>query len=268
LSFISQVNINSTTNLQNGNNANNAFTATNQYTGTASDYIGVKGSSLQKADWGVGGDFSGGFTGVHGAATLGGSGCRGGFFEAANTPSGIQYGVQSWSYNSAGTKYGVWGGAWGTTGTNYGVCGSTGGDPGYGVYCIGNGAATGTWTWASDEKLKTNIQPVGSVLAKIKQLNAVTYNYDVAKYPKMGFDGNKKIGFTAQNVETVFPELVRNEICPSASMPKDGKDVKGAPADSSTSYKGVDYIGLIPVLLNAIQEQQKQIDALTAKMGK
>ena len=40
------------------------------------------------------------------------------------------------------------------------------------------------------------------------------------------------------------------------------------PVDSATSYKGVDYIGLIPVLLNAIQEQQKQIDALTAKIGK
>jgi hypothetical protein len=130
---------------------------------------------------------------------------------------------------------------------------------------MGNGAATGTWTWASDQKLKTNMQPVGSVLAKIKQLNAITYNYDVAKYPKMGLDPNKKFGFTAQNVETVFPELVRNDICPGSPVVKDGKIVNGA-VDSATTYKGVDYIGLIPILLNAIQEQQAQIDALTAKI--
>ena len=235
--LFAQVNINSTTNVQNGNNYSDGLLVTNQYTGTQLDRYGIKATSLQQADWGIGGDFEGGFRGCCGNATMIGVGDRYGVMGTATTGAtygsgNTVYGGLFWAYNSKATKIGVKGGVWNDDGTvpanQYGVLGQALGTPAsgilsYGVYCMGNGASTGTWTWASDEKLKTNIAPMGSVIEKIKKLNALSYNYDVAKYPKMGLDPNKKFGFTAQNVEAVFPELVRNDVCPTQSVSKDGK---------------------------------------------
>jgi hypothetical protein len=61
-------------------------------------------------------------------------------------------------------------------------------------------------------------------------------------FPQMHFDNNMQYGLIAQEVEKVFPEMVK-------------------PIDSN-GYKGVDYVKLIPVLVEAIKEQQKQIEAL------
>ncbi|MBK8495244.1 MAG: tail fiber domain-containing protein [Chitinophagaceae bacterium] len=63
----------------------------------------------------------------------------------------------------------------------------------------------------------------------------------------MGFTDAGQIGFIAQEVEKVFPELVVT--C------KDG-------------YKAVDYSKITPVLLEAIKDQQKQIDELNRKVEK
>jgi hypothetical protein len=70
---------------------------------------------------------------------------------------------------------------------------------------------------------------------------------------KEGKGTNEKdvAGFIAQDIETVFPELV--------SEFQDG-------IDDETMYKSVGYSGLIPTLVKAIQEQQALITTLTDRI--
>jgi hypothetical protein len=89
----------------------------------------------------------------------------------------------------------------------------------------------------SDERFKQNIEPITDALMKVQQLNGVTFNWIK--------DGAPDIGVIAQNVESVFPELVR--IGPSG-------------------MKFVKYGNLVGALIEAIKEQQKQIDELKLKI--
>ena len=84
----------------------------------------------------------------------------------------------------------------------------------------------------SDARLKANIISLGSTLAKVLQIDGKSYT--------MKKDENKKqkIGVLAQDIEKVFPELV----------------------SESNGVKSVNYQGLVPVLINALKEQQTEID--------
>ncbi len=101
--------------------------------------------------------------------------------------------------------------------------------------------ATGTVIGStSDERLKKNIKPLGSILSKIKKLKAITHLWkddeDTAE---------AKYGFIAQEVEKVFPELIDT---------------------SDQGYKSLDYPKMTVILTKAMQEQQKQIDAFKKKV--
>ncbi len=101
--------------------------------------------------------------------------------------------------------------------------------------------ATGTIT-PSDSRYKKNIKPIGNALGKLQLLNGVTYTMNSDAFPQWQFDENMQYGLIAQNVEKVFPEMVKTI--------------------DSNGYKGVDYIKLIPVLIESIKEQQQQIEIL------
>ena len=64
-------------------------------------------------------------------------------------------------------------------------------------------------------------------------------------------NGLQHFGFIAQELEQVFPNLV-----------KQGTNVYDSSTPCTTAYKMVNYIELIPVLLLKIQDLQKQIDIL------
>lgn len=83
----------------------------------------------------------------------------------------------------------------------------------------------------SDINLKDNIKTLENPIEKIMQLNGVSFDWKETQEPS--------IGVIAQEVEEVFPELV-----------KTGEN------------KTVNYNGLIGVLIEVVKEQQKQIDAL------
>lgn len=104
----------------------------------------------------------------------------------------------------------------------------------------GNGDASlnGTLTQYSDERLKQNIQPISQALDKVMLLNGYTYQW---KDTTRGAD--EQIGVLAQEVEKQFPQLVHTD--------EDG-------------IKSVAYSNMIPVLIEAIKEQQAQINALRA----
>lgn len=104
-----------------------------------------------------------------------------------------------------------------------------------------NRTSDGTFTTAtSDARLKENIRPLENGLDKTRQLQGVTYTWKES--PELG----KRIGFIAQDVEKVLPELVfTNEV--------DG-------------YLGLNYAEITAVLTEAIKEQQAVIEQLLKRM--
>lgn len=97
----------------------------------------------------------------------------------------------------------------------------------------------------SDSTLKTNILPLQTSLDKIKLLNGVTYNW---KDPLMS--QKTQHGLIAQEVELIYPDLVS----------------ESTPPGSSTPVKGLNYTGLIAPLIEAIKEQQAQIEVLEQRI--
>ena len=122
----------------------------------------------------------------------------------------------------------------------------------------------------SDERFKENIEPVGDVLLSLENLEAVTYTLknnnarcravndampaltDKARQDKEFFDrlyaaeeqGSERYGFLAQNVQEVFPELVHTD---------------------NAGYMYVDYIGLIPILVQSINELSAKLAVLESE---
>ena len=121
---------------------------------------------------------------------------------------------------------------------------------GYAAYFSGNVYCTGSYL-PSDEKLKENIQPLDNVLDELMKLDIHTYSFKQG-FAEMNLPTSRQYGFTAQNLESVFPELVRLN-------PAKGKE-------QPIEFKAVNYIGLIPILTEAIQEQQKEMEAKDARI--
>ena len=91
---------------------------------------------------------------------------------------------------------------------------------------------------SSDARLKANIISLGSTLAKLLLIDGKRYT--------MKKDGKQKIGVLAQDIQKVFPELVTT----------DDKDMLA-----------VNYQGLVPVLINALKEQQSEIDTFRKEVS-
>jgi hypothetical protein len=97
--------------------------------------------------------------------------------------------------------------------------------------------------FASDERLKENIQPLENALDKVLALSGFTYNFNKIG-ESLGFDGTTTyVGVSAQQVQAVLPEAV-----------------KPAPVDSK--YITVQYEKLIPLLIEAIKELKAEINEL------
>ncbi|RYU81321.1 tail fiber domain-containing protein [Hymenobacter persicinus] len=112
----------------------------------------------------------------------------------------------------------------------------------------GNAVVTGSLTVngvnvTSDRRFKTNVRPLGSALAAVLALRGVRYEWNALGVQHGGTAGASQVGLLAQEVEQVYPELV--------STGPDG-------------YKAVNYAQLTPVLIEALKEQQQQIEALQA----
>jgi hypothetical protein len=110
----------------------------------------------------------------------------------------------------------------------------------------GNMTAAGAVTALSDIRLKENIDPLENCLSKIMKLNGVSFNWkdlpDIVGQP-----GKRDYGIIAQEVEKVFPEAIHDS-------PHESPD--------GDTYKTVAYEKLIPVLLEAIKEQNEIITNL------
>ena len=154
-------------------------------------------------------------------------------------------------------RYGVYAVASGAT-VNYGIWASAPTSSGsYAGYFNGNLRYTGSLTGPSDKKLKKNILPMGPTLEKVAKLQPKTFVMRTDEFPGLGLPSGPQMGLIAQDVDTVFPDLVSTSTVPTSSE-------RNSPP---ITYEGVNYIGLIPVLIKAIQEQQTQITALQAQIA-
>lgn len=108
---------------------------------------------------------------------------------------------------------------------------------------VGTFSTTGNYSPPSDSRWKENIQPLQQSLPKVLALGTYSYNftYDPEK--------QKNIGFLAQNVEDLFPELAIR-----------------SPNDDGEEKLMLNYAGFSVVAIKAIQEQQAIIDAQQAKI--
>jgi hypothetical protein len=105
----------------------------------------------------------------------------------------------------------------------------------------GSATLAGDLTVNSDARLKSNIISLGSTLAKLMKIDGKTYTMK-------SNENENKIGLLAQEILEVFPELVKA-------------------GDDKNETLSVNYQGLIPVLINAIKEQQNQIDELKSLLN-
>ena len=161
-----------------------------------------------------------------------------------------------------GNRYGVVGYVDGNTGNRYGVFGwspSTANGH-WGVYCMGNMWYTGSLTSVSDRRLKSNIRDSEPGLAEVMKLQPRSYTYDQGDYKNLSLAGGTQIGFVAQELEKILPGLVETNIHSTPTAPGEESSVE------RYEIKGINYIGLIPVLTKAIQEQQELISNLEQRI--
>ena len=110
----------------------------------------------------------------------------------------------------------------------------------------------------SDERLKTKTGKIENALEKVCSLEAFTYTHnDLAV--SLGYDNNKEsqIGLSAQEVQKIAPELVTLAGFDVVTDEEGNKYSK-----SGENYLTIKYDRLVPLLIEAIKEQQKQIDEL------
>lgn len=94
----------------------------------------------------------------------------------------------------------------------------------------------GVFTNLSDERVKNNISEIDYGLSEVMALNPVKYDW------KKGFGEGTSLGFLAQEVLKVAPEIVE--------LP-----------ENSAEFLSMSYIELIPILVKSIQEQQMIIES-------
>jgi hypothetical protein len=147
------------------------------------------------------------------------------------------------------------------------------GASGWGLYVADNGVArvflsggngeitaTGNITaYASDRRLKTNITPITNAVDKLMQINGVEFDW-VDNIQDIGFIPQQmhETGVIAQEIQAVIPDAVK-----TAPFNKNATDIAGFDSD----YLTVDKEKIVPLLIEAIKEQQAHINRLEEKIN-
>jgi hypothetical protein len=106
----------------------------------------------------------------------------------------------------------------------------------------------------SDLSTKKNVKKIDNALGTILKLRGVIYDYNekafqntsLTKMPKLLEENKNRIGFIAQEVQEVLPQLVEY--------------------DDSTDLNYLNYEGIIPILVEAIKELQSEVEKLNSEM--
>jgi len=102
------------------------------------------------------------------------------------------------------------------------------------IHANGNAIFNGVWV-GSDSRYKSNIKPIKNALDIVTQLNGKSYDFKFAEYAS----AIPSTGFIAQEIQGIVPELTRL---------------------GENDRLAVNYDGFIPILTEAIKEQQEMLD--------
>ncbi len=105
---------------------------------------------------------------------------------------------------------------------------------------------------SSDRNLKSNIKDMDYGLEEIMEMRPVTYTYKAQE------DEGTKLGLIAQELQPIVGEVVKSE--------EVFRDEEGNKVTKASAHLGVDYVALIPVLINGMQEQQLLIEEQQARI--
>jgi hypothetical protein len=149
--------------------------------------------------------------------------------QVAGTFNSVQYNEQG---NLNGASDFIYSGS--KVGINTTVAGLT-----YNLEVSGSIRASAAVLSNSDERLKDNIYPIDNALSRVSQIEGVYFDW------KTG--GDRQVGVIAQQVEKVLPEVV---------------------SEDNNSYLSVDYSKIVPLLIEAINEQSSNIKDLEDRISK
>jgi hypothetical protein len=177
--------------------------------------------------------------------------CIGSSYEPAATTLGVMYGI---GFTASGSFF-------------------PSGASGWGLYVAANGVArvflsgdtgditaTGNITaYASDRRLKTNITPISNALDKVMKIRGVEFDW-VDNIEELGFHPQSihETGVIAQEIQAVVSDAVR-----IAPFNKIATDISGI----DNEYLTVDKEKIIPLLIEAIKEQQTLINNMQAQIN-
>ncbi|MEM9339062.1 MAG: tail fiber domain-containing protein [Bacteroidota bacterium] len=105
-----------------------------------------------------------------------------------------------------------------------------------------------TYFTASDARFKKGMNAIEEAMTLIGELEGITYQFkaDNAEFADRDFPKGKQFGLSAQQVREILPELVSEE--------KDG-------------FLSVNYVGVVPILIEALKEQNSKMEELAKKMA-
>lgn len=109
----------------------------------------------------------------------------------------------------------------------------------------------------NDGQTKLNVASISNPVEKLTLLKPVSFEYNTKQFKFLNLQTGKQYGFLSENVQAVFPELVKE---------KRVSYMQGKNNYKSASIANIHETSLIPVLVASIVEQQKQIDQLKSEI--
>ncbi|PHN01892.1 tail fiber domain-containing protein [Flavilitoribacter nigricans] len=202
-----------------------------------------------------------------------------------STSSAVSYGILNDTYldGSGSLSAGIYNRAWTSTSSSgakiglYTSVGSEGTGPRYALYSSGGTYAgffsgnvhiNGVLVQTSDRDLKEEIQDVEDPSEQFLQIKARKYKLKKEKDKKTHY------GFIAQEIETLFPELVREVVSPGEPIYGEQENEEGEMQmteigrEPDQTYKSINYIELMPILVKVIQQQESKILELQERIEK
>lgn len=116
----------------------------------------------------------------------------------------------------------------------------------YILQVTGSATATGSWTSTSDKTFKKDVVSLESTEAYniVQKLRPVRYNWRHEEFPERKFSEDTEVGFIAQEVKELVPEVVKGD----------------------TGHMAMDYGKLVSVLVGAVQELSEKVRVLEARL--
>ncbi len=239
---------------------------------TAIGVHGVATSTASRVNIGIYGKGKDGFAQTYGGyfQALGSTSFgNSGIYAIASTvnPSATTYGVSALVNGFGNANYGGYFSAAGT-GLNTGIYADCTTSPtnwaGFfneKVFINGAGISSAGLIF-SDQNIKINVATVSNPLDLLLRLRPVSYNLNNAYAPQLNVDTAKTFGLIAQEVAVVIPELVKDVIVPPIY------DSIGTVITPSVAIKSLNYNGLIPLTISAIQAINSSQNVMQTQLNK